>query len=56
LIVLSPAQKAYEESTALQEDAFDYPFIGNSSPYTNIHNGYGLLSSSAETEVVIEIY
>jgi len=56
LIVLSPAQKAYEESTTLQEDAFDYPFISNSSPYTNIHNGYGLLSSSAENEVVIEIH
>jgi len=55
LIILSPSQKSYEESIALQEDAFSYPFIGKDSPYTNIQNGYGLLSSSAETEIIIPI-
>ncbi|GEM_PF-2557668 len=55
LRMLSISQKNYEESITLQEDAFDYPFIANSSPYTNIHNGYGLVSGSSEVQVTIAI-
>lgn len=55
LNIISESQKKYEESVALQSDANDYPFIANTSPYTNIHNGYGLLSTSATISVSIPI-
>ena len=55
LTIISESQKKYDESVALQSDANDYPFIANTSPYTNIHNGYGLLSTSAAISVSIPI-
>jgi len=55
LSIISVSLKNYEESISLQSDAFSFPFIPNSSPFTNIHNGYGLVSSSTEVSMTIQI-